>query len=283
VILGLWLVGLPGSAGPLPGIGFLGEVDLKSLPGGGYSALHLSADGAKATLLSDKGFVLEVGITRKDGRVSALRPGRTIELKDSSGRKLRPGQNDTEGLAMAPNGRAWVSTEGTARVMAYPALDGLPKRMPRPRAFADYPPNTAFEAIARAPDGRLWLIPEGPIRPGVLDLWTSMGKDWQRAGEIPADPFWLVADAAFDDRGRLYLLERLFAGPAGFASRLRRFETPGEGAGKVIWRTSLGTHDNLEALALWRQGGALTATMVSDDNFLKLFRAEWVEYRLPED
>lgn len=285
LILGLWLLGLQGAAGPLPGPGFLQAFDLKHLPGGGYSALHMAADGLHAVVMTDKGGLLRLAITRDRGRIAKVTSGRVEPILDRDGKPLIKGQNDTEGLALAPDGRAWISTEGTARVLAFARLGGAATRMARPRAFADYPSNTAFEALARAPDGSLWLIPEYPVGPGDFPVWIWSGTEWQSRYSLPRDGFWRISDATFDDRGRLYVLERLFGGPAGFASRLRRFDIGAGGpvAGTVLLTTPFGLHDNLEGLSLWRQDGALVAAMVSDDNFLAVFREELVEYRLPED
>ncbi|MCW1918945.1 esterase-like activity of phytase family protein [Rhodobacter sp. KR11] len=275
LILGLWLMGLQSAAGPLPPEGFLRSFDLKALPGGGFSALHMTADGASAVILTDKGGFLRVKIDRAAGQVTS---GPLLAVLDAKGRPLRDGQSDTEGLAVGPGGRAWISTEGTARVLSMPRIGQPSTRMPRPKAFAQFPPNTAFEALARAPDGTLWLIPEAAVK-GDLPVFTWTGTAWEKAYSLRHDPFWLVADACFDDKGRLYVLERLFAGPAGFASRIRRFD---QGTEALILQTALGTHDNLEGLSIWRDGTGLVASMVSDDNFLKLFRAELVEYRLPD-
>ncbi len=283
LILWVWTLGLHGAAGPLPGPGFLQAVDLKHLPGGGYSALHMAPDGLHAVTMSDKGFFLRLAITRDKGRIVKVTSGRTQPLLDADGKPLRPGQNDTEGLAVAPDGRAWVSTEGTARVMAYPQLGAAAVRMPRPKEFAIYPPNTAFESIARAPDGGLWLIPEYPVGPGDFPVYLWSGTAWERRYTLPRDGDWRISDAAFDDKGRLYILERFFAGPAGFASRIRRFDiADGPVNDTILLTTPLGLHDNLEGLSLWRQDAALIASMISDDNFLKVFREELVEYRLPD-
>jgi hypothetical protein len=284
LILGLWLIGLPGSAGPLPEPGFLQSYDLKSLPSGGYSALHVSDAGTRAVVLTDKGDFLRLQIERDaGGRITGVSAGKLQPVIDTSGRPVRDGQSDTEGLAMAEDGRAWISTEGTARVMAFDQMGGTANRMPRPKVFALFPPNEAFEAIAISPKGQLWLVPEAPLR-GDFPVFVWSGKDWRQEYTLPRRGFWLVSDASFDDKGRFYLLERFFGGPAGFATRIRRFDVGPDGptGETVVLKTALGTHDNLEGLSIWRQNGGLVASMVSDDNFLKLFREELVEYRLPD-
>ena len=53
-------------------------------------------------------------------------------------------------------------------------------------------------------------------------------------------------------------------------------------AERTLLQTDPGTFDNLEGLAVWRDATGLRATMISDDNFLALFRSQIVEFRLPE-
>ena len=52
---------------------------------------------------------------------------------------------------------------------------------------------------------------------------------------------------------------------------------------ETLLETSLFTHDNLEGLSVWRDGGTLVMTMISDDNFRGVQRTEIVEYLLTDD
>ncbi len=45
------------------------------------------------------------------------------------------GRGDSEGLAIAPDGTAYVSFEGGARVLVYSNLSAKPSELPRPKAF----------------------------------------------------------------------------------------------------------------------------------------------------
>ncbi len=67
----------------------------------------------------------------------------------------------------------------------------------------------------------------------------------------------------------------------GFRSRVRSFDLTG-GDERLELKTGIGTHDNLEGIEVWRDGGGhLRATMISDDNQLPLLqRTEFVDYRL---
>ena len=67
--------------------------------------------------------------------------------------------------------------------------------------------------------------------------------------------------------GALYVLERSFTGLA-FASRVRRVrETPDGWRDRTVLQTPPGRHDNLEGLAVSRDGeGRIRLTMISDDN-----------------
>ena len=70
------------------------------------------------------------------GRITALVAEGRSRLKDSAGRGLQPGwKGDSEGLAMAPDGRIWVSFEGLTRVTRLERPDAHAHVLPRPAAF----------------------------------------------------------------------------------------------------------------------------------------------------
>jgi hypothetical protein len=102
---------------------------------------------------------------------------------------------------------------------------------------------------------------------------------------LPRDGDFLPTGADFGPYGKLYILEREFHGLMGFASRLRRYEVTnaGLGAAEVMFESPIGFHDNLESVAIWRDGaGHLRATLVADDNFLPFLSSGLVEYQLPD-
>jgi hypothetical protein len=90
--------------------------------------------------------------------------------------------------------------------------------------------------------------------------------------------------ADFGPDGRLYLLERGFAG-FGFSSRVRAFTLNATGtrilSEQTLFTSPVGKHDNLEGLSVWTDSQErIRLTMVSDDNFRFFQRTELVEYVL---
>ena len=70
-----------------------------------------------------------------------------------------------------------------------------------------------------------------------------------------------------------WLVTRIYSSVMTGRTPFGRLEVRG-----VVWRSSHGTHSNLEGLSLWRDGqGRLIASMVSDDNFSPLLPTTLVE------
>lgn len=277
--------GLTGSAAPIHVGTYVWHMDDRDF--GGFSGIRLDPSGGRFTALSDRA-TLRWGRIERDGagRITALVAEGRSRLKDSAGRGLQPGwKGDSEGLAMAPDGRIWVSFEGLTRVTRLERPDAHAHVLPRPAAFREMQRNSSLEALARLPDGTLLAIPE---RSGALrrpfPVWRFQGGQWDQPFSVPRRGDFLVVDADVGPDGRLYVLERDFLGLLGFRSRVRRFDLTAGGLGEE--RTLLTSrplqYDNLEGISVWRDAGGIRLTMISDDNFLRLQRTELVEYRLPD-
>ena len=253
---------------------------------GGLSGLELAADGSHFTALSDRGSLVTGQILRKGGEIAGVTGLRLLPLKNTEGGPLKRFHSDAEGLAIRGDGRIYVSFEGYHRVWTYRGPDSEAAWLPRHVDFEAMQANSSLEALAIGPDGALYTLPE---RSGRKDwpfpVYRYRGGSWTRAFTLPRRGNFLPVGADFGPDGKLYLLERDFRGLLGFRSRVRRFEvTPrGLGAEQTLLTTHAGRHDNLEGLSVWRDGeGAIRLTMVSDDNFNRLQRTEFVEYRLDD-
>ncbi|MBL8563500.1 MAG: esterase-like activity of phytase family protein [Gemmobacter sp.] len=280
VILGLW----PSFAQAAPE--YLGTTSWRSRDPrlGGMSAIELSADGIRFTALSDRGAVTTGRFARDEGgRITAIDAAPLHLLKGAGDAPLKPRRADSEGLAIASDGTAYVSFEGASRVLRYPRLDGPAENLPEAQAFRKLPPNSALEALAIAPDGTLYTLPEGRLDSREpIPVWRLHKGAWERAFTIPKLGRFLPVGADFGPDGKLYILERQFDGLAGFASRVRRFTTEGArtGTGETVLQTELGTHFNLEGLAVWRDAQGIRLTLISDDNFRFFLSTQIVEYRI---
>lgn len=265
---------------------YLGSYDW-SLSGpkfGGFSGLEVSDDGLRFTAISDRGAIVEGSFFRHDDKIVGVRAGPIHALKNTEGRRVGSPESDAEGLAIRADGRILISFEGMHRVWTY--RDSLSEAawLPRPPAFAKMQMNSSLEALAIGPDGALYTLPE---RSGRLTrpfpVYRYFGGAWTQPFTIPRRGEYLPVGADFGPDGRLYLLERGFSGIFGFQTRVRSFQVRADRVSdeRVELETSLGTHDNLEGIAVWRDArGDIRLTMVSDDNFRAFQTTEFVEYRL---
>ncbi len=270
---------------------------------GGFSAIEVAQDGGSLVAVSDRGSYITAEIRRDAaGRITEVINGPMHDLKgpDGAALKARRWQADSEGLAIAPDGTVYISFEGkkAARVMRFASLDSSGKVIKGLEEFKSLPGNASFEALAVDAKGRIYVIPEevGPTKPLRLltgtpanpdgadfPIWRHDGKGWSKPYSLPRRGNHLPVGADFGPDGRLYVLEREFRGLGGFGSRVRSFslgKTALDGE-RIELQTPAGRHDNLEGIAVWRDGaGAIRLTMVADDNFLAVQRTELVEYRL---
>jgi len=251
---------------------------------GGFSGLEFSADGTSFTTLSDKAALISGQVTRNAAgaivAVDAAAPSR--RLLDANGQPLIDPENDSEGLAEAPDGTFYVSFERAHRVAHYRADGHLIDTLPIPDFFAEMESNSGMEGLAIAPDGTLYTQPEGNVAGMRSDpVFRYRGGVWDRPFRIAEDGTWRPTGSDFGPDGRLYILERDFWPFLGFRSRLRRISFDGRGvtADDVLFETHAGRHGNLEGLSIWQDGaGAIHATMISDNNFLRILRCQFVDY-----
>jgi hypothetical protein len=290
IILGLCLTaGLQGSASAKPPAGYLSSLTWNGEDDrfGGFSAIELDAEGLGFVALSDHGAFVQGRLQRDaEGLLTGVTAGPLTLLKGKGEAPLANGRTDSEGLAIAPDGTVFISFEGPARVLRYDQLGGSAVNLPTPREFEGMKHNSALEALAIGPDGSLYTLAEDPGPVGrPAPVYRFKDGAWTGFGTIRHGDDFLSVAADVGPDGRFYLLQREFAGLAGFASRLLRYDIGEAGlTGRtVLFQTDLGTHDDLEGLSVWRDAaGHLRATMVSDNNFSVFFTTEIVEYRLAD-
>lgn len=290
LLAGMALATLPLAAeGPAPSLTPHSDL-IWSEPGdphfGGFSAIEVTADGAGFVALSDGGLVIQGLITRDgSGKITAVAAAAPAAwLLGARGKRLGDSENDTEGLAVLPDGTVFVSLEGPARVLRYARVGGSATVLPVPGEFRGMQKNSSLEALAAADDGTLYTIPE---RSGRLErpfpVFRFREGNWDQPFVLPRDGTLLPVAADIGPDGRLYVLEREFLGLAGFRTRLRSFGFGDAALGdeRLLFDTETGRHGNLEGVSVWRnRAGHLIATMISDDNYEWFLATEIVEYDL---
>lgn len=252
---------------------------------GGFSGVRFSPDGRDFILLSDRAALVAGRVTR-DGRgaVSGVVFDPPRALADHGGQRLEMPYADSESLDHLA-GRLIVGFEQLPRVAFLTADGRIDQTLPVPSAFVDLVGNESLEALAVAPDGAIYALPEGPAAGGTsIRVFRYGGGSWQVAFSIRQNRTFRPVDAAFGPDGALYLLERDFWPLLGFRSSLRRilFDDDRVLADRTLFESRAGRFGNLEGLGLWRAAdGALHATLVADDNFLRLQDSTFVDFRLP--
>jgi hypothetical protein len=263
---------------------YLGSTEWGFDAANGVSGLEMSDDGLSFQAVSDRGWYI-LGALKRDGdAISIVTVTRIAPLLGHDGFPVtarRVGDwSDAEGLAILPDGTAYVSFERWAHVSRYADLRGKAELTRDHPTFYDFAENRQLEAVAVDPDGTVYAFPEqtGPGRSG-FPVYRLTGNEWEITGEVTASDGFGIVGADYDDLGRLYLLERKLWLGLRWQNRIRRFDTP-DGAGEILWTSALGEFDNLEGIALWRDDTGLRITLVSDNNGDEDEPTSFVEFRL---
>ncbi len=282
--LALWLLAPPALAQPELVASLTLDAQVDGF--GGFSGLELDATGTALTATTDKGLMLRARLLRaEDGRPTGLGNVQLVPITDEAGQDMADWRSDAEGLAIDAQGRHFVSFEGdSGRVWRYDRFGGPATPLPSPPAFAELQGNSGLEGIAVDKAGTIYTLPE---RSGRLDtpfpVWRFRNGRWDQPFSVPRRPPHLPVGLDVGPDGKLYLLERHFSG-LFFQSRVRRFTLGANGLSEetTVLDTRLGTHNNLEGLAVWADpSGAIRLTMIADNNFQVFLGTDLVEYRLP--
>ena len=282
---------------------FLGAVQLQSTDPlfGGISALRAGkATGSGVQLLgvSDTGNWLAFETIEKQGRLVGVSSVVMTPIRQPDGNAVRTkAEGDAEALEWNPaTGAATIVYEQDHRLAHFTGIDpaipaslaALPTRIERLTPMTGWPLNGGGEAMAELPDGTRIVIAERRQRPdgSHVALLTQAGQTREIAIESVADHS--PTDAVALDATRLLVLHR-------------RFDLMGQGAALSLvdlapalsgtasaplpaqllarWQAPV-TLDNMEGLALHRDGERLFLYIVSDDNLSSLQRTVLMKFEL---
>ena len=254
---------------------------------GGYSAIAVLNDGARFIAISDRGSFAEGQLIRESGQLTGVEMERRGALLDPSGEPVSGYDFDAEGIAIGTDGLIYISFEANHRVWSYETLGSPAEELARVPDYGTLQNNSSLEALAIDRFGSLYTIPE---RSGELTrpfpVYVHSNGRWSTPYTIPRDGGpWLVSGADFGPDEQLYVLDRDFHWLTGFRNRIRRLTLGPSGFEdeEVVLETGFGDLDNMEGIAVWRDGdGATRITLISDDNLSFLQSTILVEYILDE-
>lgn len=298
---------------------FMGAVQLRSSNRlfGGLSALRWRGDHADAGDGDGKasGWLLSVSDTgnwvmfrpvERDGVLVGVTAGRIAPILMAGGKPaIDKNDGDAEALEWPtdPDAGAAVFFEQDHRLQVYPGIDpDRPDSLARPPASvfrakgtAGWPTNGGGEAFVRIDSAAELVFAETAVgTDGAHDVLLLSRGGEVRLGYRPPDGF-SPTDAVRLDTDHVLLLNRRFSPVGGIGAAVVLVDLglldKARAAGKVSaglelswrevarWQPPV-TLDNMEGLALRREGGRVFLYIVSDDNLNALQRTVLMKFEL---
>lgn len=251
---------------------------------GGFSGAEVTENGAEITLITDKGMLVRARMLREKGLLLGLNVREVAPIRHPDGQPAGGQFADAEGIAIGRDGATYLSFEHAQRIVRLDLKTQTTTRLPDHPDFARMARNKELEALAIHPNGTLFTLAERvPAQRRSFPLYAFSNGSWHVAHQIPRRGPFMMVGADFDEKGRLYLLERTLS-PLGFRSRIRRFDLNTPQLDEIrLMASGPGQFDNLEALSVWHDAkGHIRLTLISDDNFKSIQRTQIIEYTLTE-
>jgi len=252
---------------------------------GGWSDIHVAADGRSLTSISDEGARLTATIDYDlKGDLASLSAARIGQLRGLDGMPIATkAEADAEGMTRLPDGSWLVSFERRHRLWRYQTLLDTPVPVEGPADIGRQPANGGIESLTALADGRIVAISEEySLRPGTVAGWIGEpaggGYLWRAFDYATTPDFRPTAIALLPD-GSLVTIERAFDVVRGVRCRVMRFDAAQLKPGATVRAEELArlaspyAVDNLEGLAATKGArGETLLWLISDDNFNPLQR-----------
>jgi len=260
---------------------------------GGYSGLHVTADGQNFIAITDRGDVATGAFERDENRITGLKnteisfllPAPWSKNLEENGRPSAYNSN-AEGLAVTSDNRVWVAFEGHHRLRQYDDVSSPAQAVKNHPDFVDFQSNSGMEALAVDAQDRLYTLPERSgkwTRP--FQVYRLTGKTWERWAKLPRRDRFLPTGADIGPDGKFYLVERRFEYLQGFATRIRRFNLTETGLTneQTLLSSRFREFGNVESISVWKtKNGALRVTVLTDDNFNFLQSTQFHEFEITD-
>lgn len=263
---------------------------------GGVSGLAATPDG-RLLGITDAGAWLLLRPQVVRGQLVGVQPGASIGGLVVSGDRpayREKADLDAEAISITADGETLVSLEQRHRIirLAGTGAPRWPLAVHHFTAAAAWPPNGGGEALAALPDGRWLWIAEGPrLANGARQALLISGSSARVIG-IAGVPGFDPTDAVAVDASHVAVLYRRFTGVETAAAISLVDLAPvlaggGRAPGRVLARWGRGPGwrqtwpvDNMEGLALVRDGDGAAFYVVSDNNYSALQRTLLLRLRI---
>jgi hypothetical protein len=254
---------------------------------GGLSGMRFLPDG-RLLAISDSGDWFTLALDEPGGRLTGAHGLSIRHMEGIDGAPLLgKTMSDSESLEIEPDGTRLVAFERRHRVLSYPADGGTPNLVPFPDPawLASLPANGGLEAMARVGGLRVFLS-EDPGTGGINAILWPVGRSTGYGRTLYEAPLgYKPTDAIALDERTMLVLNRRFAMSDGISAVLTRVAvdpmrmTLGkpETVAELLPPVSV---DNMEAIALKRDGGRVFVYLASDDNFSPLQRTLILKFEL---
>ncbi len=255
---------------------------------GGISALAALPDG-RFLGVSDAGTLIGFGLTTDD---RTDRPF-IAPLPEAQGPGKDFRDRDSEGIAYdTDSGQFWVSYEQRHAIRRFSRSFARVNGVVHPPEMREWSANKGTETLVRLRDGRFIAIGEtleedkhpallfsgDPVEPGTAITHFRY--------QPPAG--YRVTDGSALPDGRLLLLHREIAFPTGFAAKLAIIEPSAIAGDQAVKGRVIATLappllvDNMEGVAITREGHDVIIWVISDNNFNIWQRTLLMKFKLSE-
>lgn len=257
---------------------------------GGFSALH-SMGGGRLLALSDAAVLAGLTVTARGQAADSF----IAPLPVRKGERSTKRDQDSESLAFDPvSGRFWVGFEQRHRIRRYSPGFARSEATGKPQAMQGWPRNGGAEAMVRRADGSFVIFAESrSVRPGV-----TIGLIYR---EDPAEPDseaqafayqppqgYRITDVVALPDGRLLTLHRRFDYLEGVSAKIGIIAAGAVRPKALVRPRIIATlapplpTDNMEGLAIDREGDRTFIWIVSDDNYMAIQRTLLLKFVLNE-
>ncbi|MEH3048545.1 esterase-like activity of phytase family protein [Sphingomonas adhaesiva] len=253
---------------------------------GGFSALALRR--GEAILLSDGGNVVRLRI-----RGGGIAVTHATGLADGPGTGWDKRTRDTESLAVDPaSGRMWIGYERANAIWRYTPDAARSDGHVAPAAMRDWGRNSGSETLVRLNDGRFLTIREGVMamrrpRPALLFDGDPVVRGTHAVALSYRPPVGYVpTDGAVLPDGDLLVVNRRWRFPFRFDCAIARVPARQVRAGAVMHGpviarpTRVMGGENVEGIAITREGGATMVWLVTDNDLAVYRRTILAKFRL---